>query len=314
MSKKLFSKLLTVVLLVLFIGYFVKNYQSFSPLLDIPLYVIVIILLIKLVRQLSNGLFIQWTVEVFTKRFSLKESIYLSTLSAVGNFLGPLLGGTTIRAVYLKKIHKLSYSFFTSTLAGYYVILFGFGSLLGLISLLFIENNPQRNGLLVFFAVWFVVMVGLIFIKLPNQNRFTNLQKNKVGNFIVTVLYSIEKGWGQIKSTKNLILKLSLLSLSGYILLFIITWIEFSAIGVDVSPAGLGLYSAISSSAILLSFTPGAIGIKEGLLILNASVMGVTNDQILQVAVIDRALMFLLLGGMYVFTHKMKNSDTADSQ
>ena len=310
MTKKKISSILTIVLLSVFLWYFVENIDSFKTLSTIPLAALVFISVAKLLRYISNGLFIQWTVEVFTKKFSLKESVYVATLSAVANFFGPLLGGTTVRAVYLKKVHKLSYSFFTSTLAGYYVILFGIGSLIGVVSLLFLDNSAHGNGLLVFFSVWFVSMVALMFARLPKRSRFEWTKKNKITATIIEIVYDIERGWAKITKTDKLLTKLTLLGASGFVITFFTSMVEFNAIGVSISPAALGLYTAISATAILISFTPGAIGIKEGLLIVNSSALGLSTEQILQVAVIDRGITFLLLGVLYFVTKRMKKNMT----
>jgi uncharacterized protein (TIRG00374 family) len=179
------------------------------------------------------------------------------------------------------------------------VILFAISSLLGIISLLFLEKSTFSTSLLTFFIAWFLVMVAMMFVRLPRHGVFASLETRKFLKFIIDVVYDIEKGWRQITRRKGLLAKLSLLGIGGFVLTFITTYIEFQAIGVYISPAALGLYTAISSATILISLTPGAIGIKEGLLILTSPVMGITNVQVLQVAVIDRGITFLLLVLLY---------------
>src|SRR5690606_29279096 len=140
-------------------------------------------------------------------------------------------------------------------------------------------DTAHSSGLLFFFGLWFLTMIAMMFIRLPSRVHLAKLEKRKLSKFVIDVIYDIEKGWQQITSRKGLLLKLAFLGVSGYVLTYFTSYIEFRAVGAHISPAALGLYTAISATTILVSVTPGAIGVKEGLLILNSSVMGVTNDQ-----------------------------------
>jgi len=310
MKKNIISSLLTSTVILAFTYYVFTNLSDFQSLFEISLLVIFIVGLSKLIKFFFNGLFIQWTIEVFTKRFSLSESVYVSILSAVGNFFGPLLGGATIRAVYLKKVHKLSYSFFLSTLAGYYVILFSIYSFLGVISLLFISEDTGKSGLLLFFFLWFIFMLTMVFFRLPSRKKIKNLEKINQVIKLLDIIYQIEDGWREILKRKNLLIKLIILALLGLLVTGLTTYIEFKAIGVSIGFAALGVHTALSATSILISITPGAIGIKEGILLINSSVMGVTNDQILQVALIDRGVTFIVLAVLYIFSKQIKSRIT----
>jgi uncharacterized protein (TIRG00374 family) len=300
------SSILTLLFIAAFIVYFLVSPELLSPLRDVSLGILVLIGITKMSIYLVNGLFMQWSVEVFTERMKLSEGVYVAVLSAIGNFFGPLLGGATIRAVYLKKVHNLSYSFFTSTLAGYYVILFAANSLLAVVSLVFLSKTNPSPGLFIFFTVWLTVMILLMFARLPKRERLYKFEHRRLAKFVITVVYDIETGWHKLISHRGLVAKLFFLATCGFIITFLTGLLEFRAIGVTISVAGLGLYTAVSTSSMLISLTPGAIGIRESLLIVTSSAMGVTANQILQVAVIDRAVSFAILGILYLLTLYLK--------
>ena len=244
-----------LIFLVAFVLYFVKNLNSFKPLLDVSILSLLIIGFTKLSMSAVNGFFTKWTVEVFTKRIPALEAIYIAILSAIGNFFGPLLGGATIRAVYLKKVHKLSYSYFTSTLAGYYVIVFAANSLLAIISLLFLHKSSYSAGLVLFFSLWLLAMIVLMFLRLPGRERLARFESNKLLKFFLTVLYDIENGWHMLMKRRKLVGKLAILALAGFVVTFVNGLVEFHAIRASISMAGLGLYTAISTSSMLVSLT-----------------------------------------------------------
>lgn len=299
-KKKYLSSPLTIIFIALFAWYFFSHLDSFKPLLDISALALVLVGLTKFANHAINGVFMKLTVEVFTRKMSLLESIYVAILSAIGNFFGPLLGGTTIRAVYLKKVYNLPYSFFTSTLAGYYLILFAVNNVLAIIALLLLGKSTYQSSLLLFFAVWLLVLIGLMFARLPDRAKLGRLDKHRLTNFFWSGIYEVETGWHRLLKTRLMLVKLCLLALAGFAVAYITALVEFKAIHAPISVAALGLYTVISISSMLISLTPGAIGIRESLLLLTSSVMGVSNAQILQVSVIDRGASFLILFILYL--------------
>lgn len=312
--KKYLSSPLTLAFIALFAWYFFGHLDSFRPLLDISALALILVALAKFVNHLINGVFMKLTIEVFTKKMNLLESIYVAILSAIGNFFGPLLGGTTIRAVYLKKKHNLTYSHFTSTLAGYYLILFAVNNVLAIIALLALDGSGQRNGLLLFFGAWLVFLIGLMFARLPERGKLRRLDNHKIAKWFWSALYEIEVGWHRLLKTPMMLPKLCVLALAGFAVTYLTALVEFRAIGVPISAAALGLYTVISISSMLISLTPGAIGIRESLLLLTSSVMGVSNTQILQVSVIDRGASFLVLFILYLVIRFLKPSDLANAK
>jgi glycosyltransferase 2 family protein len=304
--KKLASELFTIVFLVGFVFYGLRNRDIFEGLRSVSVYSLLLVALGRMLVFVSNGLFTKWTAEAFTRKLSTGEGIYVGILSAIGNFFGPLLGGASIRAIYLKKVHNLSYSYFTSTLMGYYLILFIMNCVAAIISLMWLPDTKQTASLLLLFTVWLITLLALMVIKLPSKERFRKYETNKVLSKILKIIFDIEYGWQTLIRNKKLLLRLFFLAILSYGASFFISFIEFKAIGVPIGIAVLGLYTAIVAISLLVSLTPGSIGIREGLLILVSVTLGVSNDQILQVAVIDRGVMFILLFLMFIVTRSNK--------
>ena len=304
--KKLFSNLVTLLFLGIFIWYGVHNKDSFEALRSVSVIGLFLVVTGKLGTFTANGLFTKWSAEAFTKKFSLGDGIYISILSAIGNFFGPLLGGTSIRAVYLKKYHSLPYSKFTSTLMWYYLILFSFVSLVAIISLLFLTKTDQVDTLLVFFGWALAILLVVSFFRLPNFIKNSSIKKNIIGKKIIKVLSNIEDGWVVILRDKKLLMKLLIVSVLSFVANYFVSFIEFRSLGIDISLPALGLYSTLVTASLLVSFTPGAIGIRETMLLLVSSTIGISNDQVLQVAVIDRGVHFFLLLLLFLMTRNSK--------
>lgn len=313
--KKHLSAIITLGFLGLFVWYGVTHQNLFGALTDVALWTLLLVVAGKLLLFLSNGLFVIWTAEAFTKKMNFGQGVFVTILSAVGNFFGSVVGGIGVRALYLKKYHGLPYSKFTSTLIGYYLLMFMFNSLLAVGSLLLLARTQQTGYLLAFFAVWFAVFFGLAFVRLPARQKLAFLTKNKVGRLIYKALYDIEEGWRVLLSNKRLLAKMAGLSLMSLVAIYFTSLVEFYALGIDVSWAALGLYTALVQVAMLLSITPGAIGIREAILVIIATTMGITGQEIIQVAIIDRGVHFLLLGVLFLLIRNSKiKRSLVDSQ
>lgn len=300
LMKKYASTIITAGFLALFVWYGLDNKDSIASLKAVAPAALLLIAAGKLLTFLSNGLFTKWTAEAFTRKFTLGEGAYISVLSAVGNFFGPLLGGTSIRAVYLKKNYDLSYSKFTSTLMGYYLILFTANSLLALVSLFLLPRTDQTVALMLFFGVWLLVLAGFTVNKLPKREKLAFLEKTKPGRFIVKVLYEIEDGWQALVRDRKLMLRLGLVTMLSLSATLLIVFVEFSALSIAINLPAIGLYTSLVTLSLLLSLTPGAIGIREAILLIVASTIGITSHQIIQIAIIDRGVHFLLLLILFV--------------
>jgi uncharacterized membrane protein YbhN (UPF0104 family) len=55
------------------------------------------------------------------------------------------------------------------------------------------------------------------------------------------------------------------------------------------------LYTCISGVSLLISITPGSLGLREAVFLLTSESIGLTSEQIMQLAFLDRGIMFLLL-------------------
>lgn len=304
--KRYISAAFTLFFVGLFIWYGINNQEELSELEQAGISGLLLVAAGKIVVFASNGLFTKWSAEAFTKKLSVGEGAYISILSAIGNFFGPLLGGTSIRAVYLKKYHGLAYSKFASTLIWYYLILFVLVAFMAIISLVFLGETNQTASLIVFFLVWLVVLLGLMIIKPPKLKLSSGLQKNRAVQFISKVLVDINSGREIISRNKNLLSKLFLVSFISMSANFFISYVEFSLLDISISLPALGLYTALVSISLLISLTPGAIGIREGILLVVASTMGITADDIVKVAVIDRGVHFILLAGLFMITRNSR--------
>jgi uncharacterized membrane protein YbhN (UPF0104 family) len=55
------------------------------------------------------------------------------------------------------------------------------------------------------------------------------------------------------------------------------------------------MYTCLSGVSLLISLTPGSLGIREAVFLMTSQSLGIDETQIMQLAVLDRGIMFFLL-------------------
>ncbi len=293
--KKYISPILTAAIIFLFVVYLLRHPEVVDRLLNTNPIHIVLIMVIYLLVFFVEGLFISVTLEVFDRHIGNKESFFIATISRIGNYLLPMRAGAILRATYLKKKFNFRYSNFLSTLYGYYIIFFLTSSFLALI-VLFLKYYLSEEFFLpltLFFLGVVLAMIILIFFRVSLTKVFKNSKGvlQKIFSFFDRFI----DGWDSIIRKRKLFTMLILISMSNILLNVIVVGIQFFSIGKDIQILDIILYTCISGVSLLVSITPGALGIREGILLITSKSLNLTEQEIVQIAVLDRSVMFLLL-------------------
>lgn len=292
--KNRISAFITLLVILLFAWYAWENSEIFDSLRQVSWMMLGLILFGRLVVFVSSALFTKWSIELFARKIGLGEGIYVAVLSSVANFFGPILGGAGLRGVYLKRNHGLSYSQFASTLMGYYIVLFTFNSIVSIIALTMVPASNQTYALMVFFFAWLVLMLALSAVRLPGRILKRHYE-NRIAGYVVKVIQDVEQGWRRILGDRRLMIRLILVALISYSGSVIMFAAEFTALGIQFSLPALLLYTSIVTATILVSFTPGALGIREALLLITQVTLGIGVMEIIEISLLDRVVNFGLL-------------------
>jgi len=299
-SKNSISLLLTIVVLIFFGIYLYQNQHILTVLTEIQPIYIALIMGLFLAVFLLEGIFIKVTLDVFDKHIDLKEAYYLSIVSRIGNYLLPMRAGAIFRATYLKNKYKFEYSKFLSTLYAYYILLFLINSILALFSL-FLKYIYTGNIYLlvtIFFVFLFITTLGVIlFRKTINTD---NLDTHKYVKKVLTVLNKFMNSWDMIVRKKRLFLSLIFITTGNILLNGIINTVEFYGLGIKATLLDILLYTCLSGVSLLISITPGSLGLREAVFLMTSESIGITGEQVMQLAFLDRGIMFFLLLGLLI--------------
>ncbi|MBP8979238.1 flippase-like domain-containing protein [Candidatus Dojkabacteria bacterium] len=297
---KYLKVIITLGVLGYFVYYFFNHKSDLQTVFQTPLKYLILIFLLASVSFFINGIFIKVTLKSFKKVISVLESFYVSVMSSLGNYFLPLHGGTVIRSVYLKKRFDFPYTHFVSTLYGYYIVLFLVNSFMGLISLLVItlKYGVSSLPLYLFFGLLFVGMLILTFLKIPAKKN--NKSKFKFLDKVLEIIRKVSEGWNMIVEDKGLLLSLIGISVVFFISTGFLYYFEFRGLGIDVSIMNVILYNCLSGVSLLVSITPGSLGIREGIFSITSDILGISNEQIMQLALLDRGVIVIVLVVLFV--------------
>ncbi len=302
MLRKAFS--LTVLLLcaILLASYIGRHLSDFESLSNISFIYILLIGCCCLLALSVNGLFLKVLTIDFGIDLSFLEHFSISIVTSFGNTFLPMKGGAGLRAVYLKSKYNFDYSYFLSSLAGNYLVVFNVTSLaalIGMFSLYFVGEGFHSFTACVFLLLYVLTSWGIFYPPAVLDWIPVKLLREHINQVLA--------GWQMIRKSRRTVLELFILTILYVMLSSLATWLEFAAFGMkDSAGVSIGFLKSVSFTAIailslLISLTPAALGIKEGMLMLSSQFLGISPSQALAVSLLDRTMNFTVLALFFGF-------------
>lgn len=231
---------------------------------------------------LLNG----WMLRLFVAQLGVRlrwwEWSGLAYVTTLGNYLTPFSGGMLARATYLKSRHNLPYAHFLTLLAASYVVTFGGAALLGLGCLLWLGRWTWQTAVVGLFLLAIMVAIAVLLV-LPAERL--PLPENRLG----TAARQMLTGWQQIRQDGGLLGRLLLLMVVSAMVNGLAFWLGYRAVATAAVPvAGALLVSLTAVFAVLLTITPGNLGVREALIGVTSELVGIGVGEGLVVALLIR--------------------------
>lgn len=285
---------LVVIGFIVWVAWYVHFHQDeFAILKSVSWFDLLLLYGAFLVIVVFNGKLFEVITSAFDVRLKNIEWLMLSAVSSFANYFLPFRGGAGMRAMYLTKVHGLSLTRFIATLgimSLIYMVSNGLLALVGVVMIL-LSGGPLNISLTIFFAL--VSVFGIVLMKYDYRPR-------KLSNHLILKhLHKILLGWAVIRKKDGLLLRLWVIIT---IIILASMWqckVAFTAISFPLSWGGVILYAASKNLALLISLTPGALGIVEAISIYLGKILGYSTAQALLVQALIRvvALTTLLVVG-----------------
>lgn len=278
-KNKLLRIILLVTVLAAFALYFLYNQEQFAKIGDLTFWEILLIIIGQSMVIVSNIFILMIIVRFITRRVGFIDAARITAYSSLINFFGFLQGGLGFRGVYLKKYYQMSLRKYFALTFVQYCIFFSIAGLLLVVGL-WLTSGVQRVVFFLLFALFLTTLVFLIIDRIKPVAYVNALERLKRTRHILQI-------WPLLG-----IAAATIFQLAGSMLA---SAVELNAVGANISLGGLLIYTGISQFAIIIALTPGAIGIRETILLIVQQQMNLTTEHIIVASTIDRVVYFVTL-------------------
>jgi len=295
-----------IVILILLIFIFIKgNIATINKTISNVSFIDFLVLsILTIITVMLNGNRIKILSRYFKIKLKFSEWFGLSVTTTMSNYLMPFGLGTSLRGIYLKKKHNLSYKSFIATLGTSYITSFLIYGLLGIIILLFCYIKYNFFNYLIFSIFSIMLILDIIIILISPKINYT---KYKFLNYFIETI----NNWGLMKKDWRLLTKLALNDFFVLIVYSLRIYFIFYVLSNSIPFTFAILIGLITIVSIIVGLTPAAIGIKEALIIYSTAIIGKNLNVGIGVALIDRgvALIYVFILGViysYVLIKKLR--------
>lgn len=260
--------------------------------------------------QIANARLLQVQLRPFGKTINLIESLKLTLVSSFVNFFTPVVGGASLRAVYLKRVHDLSYASFIGIMYAYYLVFFTVSFLIGMVGLIAIPGafgQTAGQAAALFFAAGIIASVLFmvighklirIFGLLPQSNHYVRSLTHKIN--------LVEEGWSSIRRDRRTIVAMSLWAAVATCCVAVVYWAAMHSLGITSSVWTAVVFAALAIVGLLFNITPGSIGIREAVYAGMYSITAVSPSQVVTFSLIDRpAQLIVICVGWVLFSRSV---------
>ena len=285
---KKFSYLISSIL-IFFVGIFLySNPDELTILNAISPVTLFILVSIKFITLLINSRFNQELLKVFNLNISNIESLYLGSLTFLGNLYLPARSGGNLRMLYLNRKYKFKSPALASMYLYFFIVTIFLNSLIGIICLVLITTNYD----LLFYVSLILFSLMLVFSYFLTFKKFSFNYKNRESR-LVSWIEKLKKSWNLITTNKLVQRKLIFLTFSNYLLFALEAYILIELLFGLRDMFTVFYYNSISVLSSLASFTPASLGIKDTMVFLSGQILNLTTGQIISLMIVERAVLVL---------------------
>ena len=277
-----------------FFWYLYTHADEYLRLLRLSVGGLVLLFVLSLGVPLFNGM--QNTLlyrSLGVKEFSHRDGFLIAAASSLANQL-PVPGGLVSKGFYLKRMHQLSYTLYTSSTVALFVSFLSLDGFVGLLVLLYwalAMDKPASPSLWIGFSL---MAASILVFVIPVQSlRLPGALNGRVQRAL--------EGWVHMR--RNPLMVLKVLGLQMIMIIFAAAryWLAFHMLSQNVSLGQVLLMSNASILTQVVSIAPGGLGVREAIVGGVAAVLGFDMAVSVLAVGLDRLIstvVIFLVGGV----------------
>ena len=276
--------------------------EDMLRLTDLDWQRILVLLSAGLIPVSINAAAFRQAILIFGISLPFKEWYGLSVVNTMYNYLLPGRAGIAIRALYLKQSYALSFSQYTSLTVGMYVLNLLIAAFTGILVAARLHIHGRLNNVmfLFIFVGLFAAMLGiLLFLYMINVRAIPG--KHKVLRFMKSTAWEIKR----FRKNSGKVIILMLLQIFFIFTMGLRLYIVCRFFGIHADYLPLVLINALVAFSLVFSITPGNMGIKEGIVGFSHELLGISFEQAVLAAVLDRMVAIILVFGLGLVSSRL---------
>lgn len=294
------------IFLVSYVVYFlINNPEELDVLSNLSLSLISSILFIKFVTLIINSLFNKELLKGFDLEITNFESLYLSSLTFIGNLYLPFRSGGNFRMIYLNRKYKFKSPELVSIYGYFFIVTIFLNSAIGLVALYLL--NPIRSFNFYLSVSGFLIIFVFSYFML--FNKFKTYNSAKFDN-LFQWLKNLKKSWMKITDNTSLQVKLISYTFLNYLFFALEALVIFNYLFNKTELFSIFYYNSISVLSSLASLTPASLGIKDGIVFFSSNILNLTVTNIITLMIVERAvsILFSIIPGIVLLSNQKISS------
>jgi uncharacterized membrane protein YbhN (UPF0104 family) len=294
------------IFLVSYVVYFlINNPEELDVLSNLSLSLISSILFIKFVTLIVNSLFNKELLKGFDLEITNFESLYLSSLTFIGNLYLPFRSGGNFRMIYLNRKYKFKSPELVSIYGYFFIVTIFLNSAIGLVALYLL--NPIRSFNFYLSVSGFLIIFVFSYFML--FNKFKTYNSAKFDN-LFQWLKNLKKSWMKITDNTSLQVKLISYTFLNYLFFALEALVIFNYLFNKTELFSIFYYNSISVLSSLASLTPASLGIKDGIVFFSSNILNLTVTNIITLMIVERAvsILFSIIPGIVLLSNQKISS------
>jgi len=254
-----------------------------------------------------NGYQFYSLLEPFALRLAVKEWFGLSVVTNFYNLVTPFRGGMAIRALYLKRRHGFTFTYFLSVQAAVQVFILITAAFTGLISVWMLEDKFGK------YREPFLLLFSGITILLALLPSFSPRLKETGGKWRLR-LVNINNGWHRLKQEKKTVVRVTLLTLLQRFIKAYFLILTYGCLNIQLDFFEALFISSVGMFSMVIMILPGNLGIDDAVNVISANLLGIPLEAAIAAALLGRLInltVCLPLGLLFSYILIKKNSDEA---
>ena len=304
--KRLIPFIASIAIVGIMVAYVATQDDLITALGNVSPLQIALLVLIAFAGLLAQTEQFRAALTVTDTEVGIVEATGLTAVNTMANYYIPARGGAVVRGVYMNTVHDMAASAYVVLTVATVAAGLGVAAITGLGASIVLSFTDADVGWEVFAAfVGVVVLLGAgLVVTLAGGKIFA--RSERISRFVGQLGTVVALWRSKPRAAALLVFWTVVVLVAQSARLFV----AFDSVGAPVDVLEMVLIGSLVSVSFVISLTPGNLGIKEGVTVVAAAIVGVETNVALVASLVDRgaALIVTFIVGLIALPFLVKRA------